>query len=117
MATFEFEGKPVTVLAQHTMELGDLAFIKEHFDISGMVELEQGMGEMEPNAWRAILISSIRRTQPDIDPKHPGVDAVAILPLVVDMNAEGVERAEAMAAAAGRARPTSRSRASAGKPR
>ena len=118
MATFEFEGEKITVIPQHQLELGDLAFMKEHFHIEGLVNLEYGMANMEPAAWRAILIASIRRTQPGISPEHPGIDTIAVLPLIEEMNAERAERAAAQEKAqAGGGRPTRArsSRASAGK--
>lgn len=116
MASFEFDGRQVKVLAQHEMELRDLAFIKEHFDIDGLVALEAGMGAMEPGAWRAILIASIRRTHPDISPTHGGIDEVEILPLVEELNRERMERLaadeeESEAQKEGGARPTREPRA------
>lgn len=118
MASFEFEGQTVTVLAQHMLELGDLAYIKEHFGIAGLVPLELGMADMDPDAWRAILIASIRRAQPEVAPDHPGINEVEILPLIQELNRERDERLAAEAAAGG-GRPTAAprrrsSRASAG---
>lgn len=106
MAEFEFDGRTIQVLAQHAIELGDLAFIKEHYDIAGLVDLEVGMSEMDPIAWRAILIASIRRVQPDVSPTHGGIDHVAIMPLIEALNEERVAHVEAQAAAEGGARPT-----------
>jgi hypothetical protein len=108
VATFEFEGKPITVLTQQGLELGDLAYIREHFGVQGLVELEQGMAGMEPVAWRAILIASIRRTQPDVDPADEGIDSVAVLPLIEELNRERDERIAAEEKG-GRGRPTKRS--------
>jgi hypothetical protein len=116
MATFEYEGKQITVLTQEALELGDLAFISEHYGITGLVHLENGMAEMDPGSWRAILIASIRRTKPDVDPADAGIDSVAILPLVEELNRERSERLDAQEKAGG-GRPTSarRTRARAGK--
>lgn len=114
MAEFEFDGRTIKLLAQHEIELGDLAFIKQHFDICGLVDLENGMGDMDPTAWRAILIASIRRVQPEVSPTHGGIDSVAIVPLIEALNADRAAYLDAQAAALeeqaealeGRARPT-----------
>ncbi len=105
MATFDFEGERITVIEQHALELGELAFMRERFGVEGLVDLERGMANMEPDAWRAILTASVRRVHADVPLDHDGIDSVAVLPLIEAMNAERDER---RAAAAGGDRPTGR---------
>lgn len=107
MAEFMFEGRSIRVIPQHEIDLGDLDFIKEHFGIAGLVALEEQMAEMDPTAWRAILVASVRRVDPNVSPKHDGVSGVAILPLILALNQERAERLEEIEAQkAGGARPT-----------
>lgn len=115
MATFEYEGREVRVIPQWEVTLGDLAFMRENFDVQGMVELEQGMADMEPTAWKAILVASIRQVQPGVDPKTAKVDHVPVLPVIMALNEERAAHYEAIEEAekaANRKRPTSRSKAS-----
>lgn len=102
MATFDFEGEAITVADSHTLELGELAFMRERFGVEGLVDLERGMANMEPAAWRAILVASVRRVHREVAPEHEALDAVAVLPLVEKMNEERA------VAAGGGDRPTGR---------
>lgn len=111
MAQFEFDGRSITVIPPRELTLGDLGFIKEHFGLSGQVELEDGLANFEPASWRALLVNSVRRVQPDVSPTHGDFDGVVILPLMEQMNEE---RAAAIAAMedekeSDAARPTGRS--------
>lgn len=102
MATFDFEGEKITIALSHSLELGELAVMRERFGVEGLVDLERGMANMEPDAWRAILIVSVRRVHPDVALDHEGIDAVAVLPLIEKMNEERAAVAE------GGDRPTGR---------
>jgi hypothetical protein len=111
VAEFEFDGRNITVIPPRELTLGDLAYMKEHFDIEGLLALEDGLGSQEPVAWRALLVTSIRRVQPDVSPTTGLIDGVAITPLTMTLNAETYawlekQEAEAAKAAAGRTRPT-----------
>jgi hypothetical protein len=117
LAQFEFDGRTITVIPPRELTLGDLAYMKEHFDVEGLLALEDGLGNQEPAAWRALLIASIRQVQPDVSPTTGGIDHVAITPLTMEMNAETMawlekQQEEAEKAAAGRARPTAAKRSS-----
>ena len=102
MATFDFEGGAITVAPSQTLELGELAFMQEQFGVEGLVDLERGMAHMEPAAWRAILIVSVRRIHPGVALDHEAIDAVAVLPRIGKLNEERA------AAAEGGDRPTAR---------
>lgn len=118
MATFEYDGKDVRVIPQWEITLGDLAFMRENFEVPGLVELEQGMADMEPVAWRAILVASIRQSQPNVNAKSVQIDHVPILPIVMALNEEREAHYSALedaAKAAKRDRPTSRSRSTRGR--
>lgn len=95
MATFDFDGQAIRVIPPRELTLGDLAYMKEHFDIPGQAELEQGLGDMEPHPWRAFLVASIRLAQPTVDPKTAVVDHVVVSALVETMNEERMAEIEA----------------------
>src|SRR5262245_11367970 len=113
MASFEYEGREVKVIPFWELTLGDLQFMREHFDVAGQLEREQGLGDVEPNAWRAILVASIRQVEPGVDPKKARLDHVAIVPIMLVMNDEQIAEEERREAAkAANARPTKRSKQS-----
>jgi hypothetical protein len=115
MASFEYEGKEIRVIPPREITLGDLQFMRDHFDIPGQVELEQGMGDMEPGAWRALFVASIRQVQPSVDPKTAALDHVAVLPVLLALNEELAaeqEKRDAAGKADKRNRPTKRSKSS-----
>ena len=115
MASFTFQGRSVHALASHEFQLGDVAFISHAFGIPGLVELEEGMGAMEATAIRAYLVACIKRGDPTVAADVPGVDEVAIVPLIEALNAERLERAaQREAEAEGGARPTRATRARSG---
>jgi len=102
MATFDFEGEAITVAVLETLELGELAFMRERFGVGGIVDLERGMANMEPDAWRAILVASVRRVHREVAPEHEAIDGVSVMPLLQKLNEERA------AAAEGGDRPTGR---------
>jgi hypothetical protein len=116
VAQFEFDGRSITVIPTRELTLGDLAYIKEHFEIDSQATLEEGFIAGEPDAWRGLLIASIRRVMPDVSPTHAGIDDVPIAALYQEMAEEGAAWLEKKAAeaekAAGRARPTVAKRSS-----
>lgn len=109
MAEFDYNGKKVRAIPSWEMTLGDLDFIRQHFEIPGQVELENGMGEMEPKAWRAFLVASIRQVEPGINPKDVNLDHVAITPIILALNEEANEHSDQVERAKNAARPTKRS--------
>jgi hypothetical protein len=98
LAQFEFDGRTITVIPPRELTLGDLAFIKQHYAIDSQVDLEDGLGSLDPDAWRGLLIASIRQVQPGVSPTTGGIDHVAIQPLLEDINRETLEWLEAKAA-------------------
>jgi len=110
MASFEFEGKTIRLIPPREITLGDLQFMREHWEIAGQVELEQGMGDVEPAAWQALIVASIRQAQPGINPKVD-VSHIAPLPLLYALNEELAAEEEAREKAAA-ARPTKGSKSS-----
>lgn len=97
MAEFEFDGRTIRVIPPRELTLGDLAFIKQEFDIDGLLAVEEGLGNQEPSAWRALLIASIRQVQPNVSPTHGGIDHIGIQELTETMNRETLEWLEAKA--------------------
>ena len=95
MAQFEFDGRSITVIPPRELTLGQLAFIKQQYGIESQVDLEDGLGSVDPVSWRALLITSIREVQPDVSPTTGGIDHIAIVPLMEEMNAETLARLEA----------------------
>jgi hypothetical protein len=110
VADFEFDGRQVTVVPPRELTLGDLAYIKQNYAIDSQVDLEDGLGSLAPDAWRALLIVSIRRVDPKVTPNHGGIDGVSLQPVLEAMNKETLEWMEAKAAedeaAEDRTRPT-----------
>lgn len=113
MASFTYEEQEVRVIPIRDMELGDLAFIKREFGFEGALELEAALAGQEENAWRALLVNSVRRVVPGVDPSGAGVDHVRVQDLVEVMNEETDAYLEAKAAElekraskGGRSRPT-----------
>ncbi|MGE4175605.1 MAG: hypothetical protein AB7G65_07110 [Thermoleophilia bacterium] len=120
MAQFEFDGRKVTVIPPRELTLGDLAFIKQFFDIESQSALEDGLGNLDPDAWRGLLIASVRRNQPDVSPTHGGIDGVAVTALLEQMNEETMayleaKEAEDAKAEGGGGRPTGGSSSTRGK--
>lgn len=117
MATFDFDygGRTLSLVPLRELTLGELFWIRENFDIPGQVELENGMGEMEPQAWRAYLSTVVRRTA-DVKADDPALDRVPIMPLILALNEESAAHNDALEAEKEKkgARPTGARRARSG---
>jgi hypothetical protein len=98
VAEFEFDGRNITVIPPRELTLGDLAYIKQHFGIDSQVDLEDGLGSLDPDAWRGLLMASVRQVQPGVSPTHGGIDHVGIQALLEELNREALEWLEKKAA-------------------
>lgn len=115
MATFDYNGHAYRVVPLWEFTLGDLAFLRDKFDIGGQVELENGLADVEEKAWSALLVLSIWREHKDVDAGKVDVSDVPIVTLITELNEEADKRREEEAKAKvekGRGRPTKGSRSS-----
>jgi hypothetical protein len=53
---------------------------------------------LDPDAWRGLLMASVRQVQPGVSPTHGGIDHVGIQALLEELNREALEWLEKKAA-------------------
>jgi hypothetical protein len=86
LATFRVGKADVPLLRTKQLELGELGYLKRERGIRGMVDLEDGLLELDPDAWSGLLYVSARRVLPAIDADHPELRKVLVMPLLEESN-------------------------------
>ena len=96
LATFRVGKQEVPLLRTKQLELGELSYLKRERGIRGMVDLEDGLMEMDPDAWSGLLYLSAVRVLPALEADHPELLKVKVMPLLEESNrlvAEALEQA------------------------
>lgn len=86
LASFRVGKHEVPLLRTKQLTLGDLAILKRDRGIRGMVDLEDGLMEMDPDAWGGLVFVSALRVLPALERDHPDLQAILPMPLVEEGN-------------------------------
>jgi len=84
--TFMVGKQRVKLLRTKQLTLGELGWLKRERGIRGMVDLEDGVMEMDPDAWSGLVYLSAVRELPALEPDHPDLAAVLVMPLLEEGN-------------------------------